>query len=346
VQCTFPDVQIRLDESNVFEYLRACGALAPGETATIGPAGDGNINWVRRIRAGDGSRSFVLKQARPALERFPEYRASTGRLIFEARYYEVSAAWDRERVRPEVLHFDPEQRVLLLEDLGDVERLDAALARGAPATDALCRVAAFLGSVHAATRDPGLAEHFRNEEMQRLHGEHVFALPYRPNDFPMSPALAECARRVWRDDALRERIDAAHGRYLEPRGALVHADAQAGNILLAERGAVLLDAEIAHVGDPAFDVGVLVAHVTILAIARGERESLGTRLQRLWDAYVGAHGGDELPRYAEVARYAGIEMLRRTIGAARVPAVERDEAGLAVAREATRWILGPPSAPR
>jgi 5-methylthioribose kinase len=345
VQCTSLDMQRHLDESNVFEYLRSIRCLGPDEAASLEPAGDGNINWVRRIRTRGGTRSFVLKQARAALERFPEYQVSTERLIFEARYFELTAAWDPERVRPEILHLDPEQRVLVLEDLGDAERLDAALARGAPAGAPLRRLAGFLGRVHAQTRDPALAEHLRNGEMQRLHGDHIFALPYRPNEFPLSPALARCAREVWSDNELRERIDAAFARYLEPHGALVHADAQAGNILLAERGAVLLDAEIAHVGDPAFDVGVLLAHVMLPAIARGEVESARASVRETWDAYVAAHGVSGLPRYAEVARYAGIEMLRRTIGAARIPAVTQDEAGLAVAREAIGWVRNPPAAP-
>src|SRR5215510_5650188 len=98
-------------------------------TLPIEPVGDGNINWVRRFRTAAGSR--VVKQARPELERFPEYRASTERIVFEARYYETVAPLDLEGVCPQVIHFDPDERVLVLADLGDAVRLDAALARRA-----------------------------------------------------------------------------------------------------------------------------------------------------------------------------------------------------------------------
>ena len=320
-------MQRTFDESNVSEYLRDLGLLSSGEEARIEPAGDGNINWVRRVRAG--TRSWVLKHARPALERFPEYEVSTERLVFEARYFETTAPYDRTRVRPDVLHFDEDARVMVLEDLGSAERLDDALAREADLAEPLAALARFLGAVHAGTRDPSLAARFQNGEMQRLHGDHVFTLPFRENDFPLSPALRARADALGADRELVATIDAAYERYLTPRGALVHADVQSGNVLLAERGPVLLDAEIAHVGDPAFDVGILLAHVLLPGIARGDAAPSRELARATFAAYADAHG-EGAPSQEEALRYAGIELLRRTLGAARVPAVEADEAGLAV----------------
>ncbi len=284
-------------------------------------AGDGNINWVRRARTP--TRSWVVKQARPALERFPEYRVSTHRILVEARYYETVAAFDGAGVCPRVLAFDPEARVLVLEDLGDVERLDGALACGADATPAARRVAAFLGAVHACSRGLDLAERFRNDEMQRLHGDHVFHLPYRENNLPLSPARRARAEAIRRDRALVERIDAAYARYLEPRGVLVHGDVQAGNVLLAPRGAVLLDAEIAHLGDPAFDVGVFLAHLLGPGLARGATDLAA--LETAWRAYADA-AGEAAPPFRDAARIAGIELLRRAIGAAGAAWSESDAA--------------------
>lgn len=332
-------MQNALDESNVSEYLRGRGLLTPGEEAAVSAAGDGNINWVRRVRSRDG-RSWILKQARPALERFPEYQVSTERLVFEARYYEQTQRFDRDRVRPEVLHFDEDERVLLLEDLGDAERLDRALARAAQLAAPLSRLAGFLGRVHAGTRDRALAARFANGEMQRLHGDHIFQLPYRENDFPLTPALRARAEAIWDDAELVDRIDAAYRRYLEPRGALVHADVQPGNVLLHPRGPVLLDAEIAHLGDPAFDVGILTAHLLLPAVARGDAAAGEALAEHTWSAYAQAHGPEGLPARDDVMRYAGIELLRRTLGAARVPAVAADAAGLAVVEAGLRLVRG------
>jgi 5-methylthioribose kinase len=325
--------QIRLDEANLADYLGKQGFIPRGEAVVVEPVGDGNINWVRRVRGDFGSR--VVKQARPALERFPEYRAPTHRIVIEARFYEAAAPFDRDAVCPKVLGFDPEQRVLVLEDLGDALRLDAAPASRVPETGR--RLAGFLGRLHAGTRDADLAERFRNDDMRRLHGDHIYRLPYRPNDFPLSDRVAERARALRADAPLLARIDAAHARYLEPRGSLVHGDVQASNVLLTTAGPKLLDAEIAHVGDPAFDLGQLLAHLLLPAAARGEPETAADTLQTVWQAYRD-EAGSAPSLLAHAALHAGIELLRRTIGAARVPAVQRDDAALAVLDEGVRLV--------
>jgi len=334
--------QLRLSDETLPGHLRALGLLAAGERATVEAAGDGNINWVRRVRIqGRDARSFVVKQARPALERFPEYHASPDRLLFEARYLERARRFDADGVLPAVLALDAPNRLLVLEDLGGAERMDAALARGADVADAAGCLAAFLARVHAGTAgDEALANAFANDDMRRLHGDHVFALPLRPNDFPLSPALGARAAALQADAELVALADAAYARYLAPRGALVHGDVQAGNVLLRASGPTLLDAEIAHVGDPAFDLGTLLAHLALPALAAGRAAQPHPALAAALGAYRAAGGPAAA---ADAFRYAGIELLRRTIGAARVPAVAQDEASLAVLGTAVDWIKRPPA---
>lgn len=319
---------LRLDEGNLPDYLRKKGLWGADVACSVEPIGDGNINWVRRVRGPSGS--LVVKQARPTLERFPEYQAPTGRIAIESRFYTVVAPLDADKVCPRVLAFDPEQSVLVLEDLGDAERLDAALARGANVTDPSVTLGRFLGRLHAECTDPGLCDLFANHAMQRLHGDHIFRLPYRENDFPLRPAVAERAREIRADTALVATIDAAYTRYLEPKGALLHGDVQPGNVLLTKAGPKLLDAEIAHVGDPAFDVGQLLGHLLLPSAARGQPETALPTLRATWAAYASTPADASPSVLDAAARYAGIELLRRTLGAARVAAVRSDEASLAV----------------
>ncbi|UCE84745.1 MAG: phosphotransferase [Deltaproteobacteria bacterium] len=335
--------QLRLDDARLPDYLRRLGLVAAGTPVEVEAAGDGNINWVRR--AACPGHSWIVKQARPALERFPEYRVPTERIVFEARYYEAVRAVDDGCVCPAVLHFDARERVLILEDLSGSERLDAALVRGFDASGAAARLGRFLGRVHAATDRGSLAPRFENDAMRRLHGDHIFELPLRKNDFPLSPRLRAAADRLAADRALIRLSDAAYARYLEPRGALVHGDVQAGNVLLAASGAKLLDAEIAHIGDPCFDVGTLVAHLLLPAAAAGSAAPAVRYAEAAWSAYATTRTRLARGAFRTVARYAGLEMLRRTIGAARVPAVERDEAGLAVLETALHLIRTPPESP-
>jgi 5-methylthioribose kinase len=325
----------RLDDANLPDYLRGLGLLAQGEVARVEPAGDGNINWVRRVRASRpglaGDRSFVVKQARPHLERFPEYSAPTERIVCEARYFETVRPLDRDAVCPAVVCFDADARVLVLEDLGDAPRLDAVLASGGDARGVAQRLARFLGAVHAATaNDASLTGRFENDAMRRLHGDHIFELPFQPNEFPLPAAVRARAQMIWDDGRLAAIAREAYARYLTPRGALVHGDVQAGNVLVAARGAVLLDAEIAHIGDPAFDLGTLFAHLWLPAVARGVASDADAAIHDAWRSYASTATGADADLHQRAMTYAAIEMLRRTLGAARVAVVVEPVASLRV----------------
>ena len=337
--------QLPFSEDELPAYLAGLGLLSPGEPALVERAGDGNINWVRRVRSSARERSFVVKQARPALERFPEYRVSTHRIEVEALWYATVARFDRDRVCPHVHHFDAQRMALVLEDLGGAEPLDAWLARGADASHTAAVLGVFLGAVHAGTRDPALAIQFDNEEMRHLHGEHIFVLPFRANDFPLAPAVRRRADALASERELVRRIDAAYARYLESALALVHADVQPSNVLVAASGPKLLDGEIAHLGDPAFDVGQLAGHLWLSALARGEPRAAAPAVRSLWSAYSEALGGALAVGFADALVYAGIEMLRRTLGAARVAEVSRDEIALRVIDAGRAWVLAPPAHP-
>jgi len=320
---------LHLDDSLLPDYLRGLGLLGRDEVARIEAAGDGNINWVRRVCV-DG-RCFVVKQARLHLERFPEYQAPTERIVCEARYYETVRALDREAVCPTVMRFDPDARVLVLEDLGAAPRLEAVLASGGDASAVASRLGRFLGAVHGATAGDGsLSDRFANDAMRRLHGDHIFVLPFAPNEFPLAAPVRARAEAIWRDGRIAAVARDAYAQYLGSTAALVHADVQATNVLVAPRGAVLLDAEIAHAGDPAFDLGTLFAHLWLPAVARGEVQRADAAIRDARAAYARAAPGADANLDERAVRYAAIEMLRRTLGAARVTAVAEPAASLRV----------------
>lgn len=337
--------QIPFSDEDLPGYLAALGLLDPGEPVCVESAGEGNINWVRRVRSTARERSFVVKQARPALERFPEYRVSTERIEFEARWYETVARFDRDGICPRVHHFDSERKTLVLEDLAPAESLDGLLSRGGDASQVTPALGRFLGEVHAGTRDPALAARFSNAEMRHLHGEHIFALPFRGGEFPLSPAVERRAQAVIADADLLRRIGAAYSRYLDGALALVHGDVQPTNVLVAQGRPKLIDAEIAHVGDPAFDVGQLVGHLWLRALARGDARAAAPAVGALWSSYSTAHGGALPFGFGDALVHAGVEMLRRTLGAARIPEVGRDEIALRAIDAGRAWVLAPPERP-
>jgi aminoglycoside phosphotransferase (APT) family kinase protein len=72
---------------------------------------------------------------------------------------------------------------------------------------------------------------------------------------------------------LRHTFDALAERTMSTRRALVHGDVSPKNILLGSQGPLLIDAECAWFGDPAFDVAFCVNHLLIKSILLPERLS-------------------------------------------------------------------------
>ena len=58
---------MRLDDQTLPDWLREAGVIGDDARVEVVAEGDGNINFVRRIRvqSEDGVRELVVKQARP-----------------------------------------------------------------------------------------------------------------------------------------------------------------------------------------------------------------------------------------------------------------------------------------
>jgi 5-methylthioribose kinase len=332
---------VHLDDATLPDYLAKRGIPGLSGILRVEAAGEGNINYVRRVSSSEGT-SVVVKHARPALERFPEYRVTTERLLFEHRYGETvrELAPDVAEVLPLELDFDAASPTLVMEDLGDATSLERALLDAAADEGPIHELGRFLGRVHAATKPAAakLAPSFRNDEMRSLHGEHIFTLPFEPNDFGVPASLQRDAFAVLESARVRPRILELRRRYYGSAGALVHADVQGTNVLLQADRPRLLDAEIAHVGDPAFDLGVARAHVELHAVLRPESSSARACLRALLEGY---RAGGGTPAAIERARgYAGVEMLRRSLGAARLTWLGDARATMAAVRHGADLLGG------
>ena len=328
-----------LTEDSAIEYLRARGLIDAETQCTTESAGDGNINWVRRIRASDG-RSWVIKQAREQLEKFPQYRADTRRILVEAAWLQQAASVDHDACCPEIIDFDPDRRVLVLEDLGLCPRLDEELLTERNLAVPLETIGGLLGRLHRKTSDDAsLAATFRSTNMRELHFAHIFELPFSENDFPLPEPVRERARGLYKDEALQKEIQALHQKCCTKQEVLVHADPQPGNILLPDERVKLLDAEIAHLGCAALDPGIVLAHLALGAIALQNDSLLARRAQPFWESYQADAG--EVADWETTVRVAGVEMLRRTIGAARVAAVGEVAASLTAIETGCAWLLHP-----
>jgi 5-methylthioribose kinase len=230
---------VHLDDRSLPAYLKARGVPGLVGELSVEPAGEGNINFVRRVR-GMGGGSVVVKHARPTLERFPEYSVTQERLCFERRYAEVveELAPEVALLLPRVIDFDEELPAIVMEDLGDAPHLERLLLDDAALAEPLFELGHFLGRVHTASAPCAreLVPRFANDELRSLHGEHIFTLPFEPNEFPIPDAVRQEACSLLASGTALKRIRALRRSYYESAEVLVHGDVQGTNVLVRGPG--------------------------------------------------------------------------------------------------------------
>ncbi len=297
------------DPARVDAYLRERNFLAPAESVTaLSRAGEGNMNVTLRVKTK--ARQFILKQSRPWVAKYPTLPAPVGRILVEKAYLERTRRVPALAAHtPALLAADPENFVLLLEDLTGAEDLSRAYDPQQPIQDAeLQAMLAYLSELHQMA--PG--DFPANLPLRELNHAHIFVLPFRAdNGFPLDdflPGLAEVARPYQQDAALAARAAALSEIYLGPGPSLIHGDFYPGSLMSRSGHLFVIDGEFAHPGRPEFDLGVLTAHLLLAAAPTAQLLSI--------DQHYRKPAGFD----ASLARsFCYVEILRRLIGIAQLP---------------------------
>ena len=298
------------------KLLHELGWLAPDERVQgAGRAGEGNMNLTLRIETG--ARSFVLKQARPWVEKYPDLAAPWERSAVEQTFYAEAAAISGVAERmPRLLAADTATHLIALEDLPGARDLSNLYTGEADAlrTDEIQSLALYLASLHAHPGNPG-DPRLRNRGMRELNHEHIYRVPLNPEnglDLEVNePGLPAVARKIMDDKEFCAAVRTQGQRYLAQGSVLLHGDYFPGSWLRTQIGLRIIDPEFTFYGDAEFDLGVAVAHFALA------RESLQTAVGFL-DQYRGKNSSLALS-LKEVARNAGVEVMRRLIGVAQLP---------------------------
>lgn len=239
---------IDIADLSLFEgYLRGRGLVGPGPV-TVRPLSGGVSCEVLRVDTVE--KSFVVKQARAKLKVAEDWFSDTARLKIEKDglifYQSVVPS-----MVPHFLFFDADNMLFGMEAAPPSARMwKALLMEGQVDPGVGLRLAEALALVHnAAARDEKAKETFASPKFfieLRID-------PYLRISAERHPDLAP---------ALRREID----RLLSNRLTLVHGDYSPKNVLMAGERLYILDFEVAHIGDPSFDLAFLTNHFMLKAV--------------------------------------------------------------------------------
>ncbi|MBS0338331.1 MAG: aminoglycoside phosphotransferase family protein [Proteobacteria bacterium] len=309
----------------MLSFLRSCGLAGPAETPAAEPLTGGVSSDIWKVALASGT--ICVKRALPRLRVAQVWEAPVGRNRYE-RLWMGTATGLVPGIAPRVLAWD-EAGYFAMEYLDPVSHplWKAELAAGRADAAFAARVGRALARIHAGTANSvEIATQFRTDA-----SFHALRLePYLLATGRAHPALAA-------------RLDELAAITANTRIALVHGDVSPKNILLGPAGPVVLDAECAWYGDPAFDIAFCLNHLLLKCLwVPAARAGFLACFDAFSDTYLS--GVDWEPRGKIEARAAALLpglLLARVDGKSPAEYLTTDQQKDTVRRAATALLQRP-----
>ena len=293
-------------------YLQNNSWLQRNETVfSATKPGEGNMNCVLRIKTN--VTSYIIKQSRDYVEKYPQISAPKERAKSEAAFYNCIKQYPfLLEHTPGLLRVDGENNILLIQDLGtsndytflyngkqQLKEEDAHM------------LTSFLNELHGnviKNFDPLL----KNDAMKQLNHEHIFVYPFMENNGldlnTITEGLVEISLQYKTDSALKEKAKLLGEKYLEEGDHLLHGDYYPGSWLHTNEGLKIIDPEFCFYGCAEFDLAIMIAHCY-----------LSEQPQHIIELIINSYKKNEVFNITLMHQFAGIEIMRRLLGLAQLP---------------------------
>ena len=339
---------MELNRATLQDYLRRqrteIGVFEPDTEFHIEEIGDGNLNTVYRV--SDITRpehSLVLKHAPPYIKILgPDYPLSVERLTYESRALDVYNRLVSGAV-PVQYSFDADAAVIAMEDLRDARVLRDDLIAGAVDIAIPEQIGRFMAVVHSQTYLDNLdsetaqrcKRRFANTTMQSITADYVFTFPYTEHETNFwTPGLEPDLQRLKADTDFLEQAAHLKQVFLTAQQGITHGDLHTGSVLVQGDTAKVIDAEFAFYGPVGFDLGLYWANYLLSYFSHqgtwSVQSMLKTAIGQTWHTYNAEFRMVDAALKAQILQnifhdavgFAGLEILRRLIGAAHVRDIE------------------------
>lgn len=332
--------------------------FAPDEETECVEIGDGNINYVFKIRSLRDGHSVVVKQADKLL-RSSGRPLDTYRNKIEAKILQLESQLAPEYV-PEVYYYDEVMCALSMEDISAYKNLRKELMANRVYAHLSDNLSSFLADTLLPTTDLVLpsaekkknVKFFFNPELcditeDLVLSEPYMAVPYNERNRNIVTAGNEefVERFLYNNAALHAEVAILRDNFMNNAQALIHGDLHSGSVFANADGIKVIDPEFAFYGPMGYDIGNVIGNfffslankvytmpaetAAIEALSRIIAETYDMTREKLLEKY------DELvtfPLYradgfkkhyiasvmADSLGYAGTEIIRRVVGDAKV----------------------------
>jgi 5-methylthioribose kinase len=294
-------------------YLQKKQWLGLDETiVSLTKPGEGNMNYVLRVDTGE--RTFIVKQSRGYVEKYPQVAAPENRVVTESIFYKkISADELTQSFMPYLFGVEEEANLILLEDLGSSSDFTYLYQlKNAISEEELIQLTRYLNRLHSTFQKERIDDELSNMEMRQLNHEHIFHYPFlEENGFDLNriqDGLQELALPYKKDNQLKQQISLLGSLYLSNGKYLLHGDYYPGSWLKTSKGIKIIDPEFCYYGSREFDLGVLLAHLHLTKQDKNLQDVVIKNYEKYTDLNLEILNG-----------FTGVEIMRRLIGVAQLP---------------------------
>lgn len=324
------DSNFDLSTHTIQRYLVGCGLIRADEDIEVQELGGGVSNTVILVTfPGDVRKRWVAKQSLGKLRVKDDWRSDRARIFKEAECMRALSDLLGKGAAPEVIWEDRANFLLVMtaapegsrvwKDLLLAGQVDASLADQA----GMLLASVIAGSQHHA----GLRQAFEAREVF----DQLRIDPYYRTVAARCPDVAPAIQRLIADS-------------WSIRTSLTHGDYSPKNMLAHHSKIFLIDFEVAHWGDPAFDAAFLLNHLLLKGFYRSQQWARYAGAARQFWGSLNRHLQAILEEDLEAmtSRHLGALMLARIDGKSPVEYLTEEPVKNAVRRAAKRILLDQP----
>ncbi|MBV8873272.1 MAG: S-methyl-5-thioribose kinase [Metakosakonia sp.] len=342
-------------------YAQQFGGLdTPSELVEAQEVGDGNLNLVFKIFDSQGVSRIIVKQALPYVRCVGE----SWPLTLDRARLEAQTLVEHYKHAPQhtvnILHYDPELAVMVMEDLSDHRIWRSELIKNVYYPQAARQLGEYLAQTLFHTSDFYLHPHvkkaqvaqFINPEMCEITEDLFFNDPYQVHERNNYPTALEADVDALRQDTqLKLAVASLKHRFFSHAEALLHGDIHSGSIFVADGSLKAIDAEFGYFGPMGFDIGTAIGNLLLnycgvpghlgIRDAAAAREQRLIDIQELWSTFaerfqalarektqdaalsVPGYASEFLKKvWTDAVGFCGTELIRRSVGLSHVADID------------------------
>lgn len=329
------------------------------ENVEINEVGDGNVNYIFRVN--DDKNSVIVKFSDEYIRGSSTRKLSSvrSRIETEILNYQFKLS---DGLAPEIYSYSEKENFIVMEDLSDYKVLREAVKLKEIYPGFGKEVAKFLYNTLFKTTDlvmdikekKEIVARFVNYDMCEISERLVFTEPYMNNQGLNSFTEENknfIEKNIINNKELLLEVAKLKQKFMTKSESMIHGDLHSGSIFINEHGIKVFDPEFAFYGPMGYDIGNILASLIIsynVALFENNyngndfidwlKESILEIVDEFKSIYVKnslvdvntyMFKNEEFLDYylneilKETAGYAGTEIIRRTVGVAKVLDIDR-----------------------